>query len=563
MDSVVYLVLRRMRAPLLLLIFVYAVAIGGLVLIPGTDSEGRPWRFDFLHAFYFISYTASTIGFGEIPYAFSPAQRLWVSFTIYLTVIGWLYAFGGILALLQDAGFKRALARQGFARKLRRNHDNFYLICGFGETGAMTARLLANYRLKAVALDENPAVISTLALDSELGNLPALVADARDPAELIFAGLRHPHCLGVIALTGSDDVNVDVALAAMLLNRRSEIICRADTAIARGKLPSSHTVTLVDPFETFGAALAQALHQPHTARLHAVLRSLPGQPLPKYLQPPHGHWLICGYGRFGRAVERYLKGEGITVSIIEANPRQAPPHAVIGGATQAGTLQEAGINHAAGIVVGTGSDISNLATALISRELVPNIFTAVRQNQDLNHQLFDAAPVDLTMETSRLVVNRIFAELTIPLLREFLARADTQPDRWAALVVDKLSTLNKGTTPHTWVVEINETQSPALVNALGSEQSVTLEHLYCHPQRRTEYLPVLVLLSLCNGEAVLLPPPTHLLRVGERLLFAGDACSAREMEWVLGSEQVLTFVRDGTTLPAGSVFRWWTQRRLG
>ena len=56
----------------------------------------------FFDAFYFMSYTATTIGFGELPYPFTDAQRLWVTITIYLTVIGWAYAIGSLLTLLQD-----------------------------------------------------------------------------------------------------------------------------------------------------------------------------------------------------------------------------------------------------------------------------------------------------------------------------------------------------------------------------------------------------------------------------------------------------------------------------
>jgi len=37
-------------------------------------------------AFYFITYTATTIGFGETPFEFSYSQRIWVTFSIYLTV---------------------------------------------------------------------------------------------------------------------------------------------------------------------------------------------------------------------------------------------------------------------------------------------------------------------------------------------------------------------------------------------------------------------------------------------------------------------------------------------
>ena len=49
-----------------------------------------------------MSYTATTIGFGELPWPFTADQRLWVTFSIYLSVIGWAYAIGSLLTLLQD-----------------------------------------------------------------------------------------------------------------------------------------------------------------------------------------------------------------------------------------------------------------------------------------------------------------------------------------------------------------------------------------------------------------------------------------------------------------------------
>jgi voltage-gated potassium channel len=41
-DSVIFLVLRRMRAPLLTLIVLYSIAIVGLVLIPGAIRMAVP-----------------------------------------------------------------------------------------------------------------------------------------------------------------------------------------------------------------------------------------------------------------------------------------------------------------------------------------------------------------------------------------------------------------------------------------------------------------------------------------------------------------------------------------
>ncbi|MBR9884970.1 MAG: potassium transporter TrkA, partial [Oceanospirillales bacterium] len=77
MNDILYVLLRRLRAPLITLIVVYAVAVLGFTLIPGQDNDGNVWHMDFFHAFYFVSFMGSTIGFGEIPYAFTNAQRMW------------------------------------------------------------------------------------------------------------------------------------------------------------------------------------------------------------------------------------------------------------------------------------------------------------------------------------------------------------------------------------------------------------------------------------------------------------------------------------------------------
>ena len=63
MNDILYILLRRLRAPLITLIVVYAVAILGMTLIPGRDPDGNVWYMSFFHAFYFVSFMGSTIGF--------------------------------------------------------------------------------------------------------------------------------------------------------------------------------------------------------------------------------------------------------------------------------------------------------------------------------------------------------------------------------------------------------------------------------------------------------------------------------------------------------------------
>ena len=47
----VFLVLRRMRMPLIVLIGIFAVSVLGLSLIPGQDAQGRPDRMGIFDSF--------------------------------------------------------------------------------------------------------------------------------------------------------------------------------------------------------------------------------------------------------------------------------------------------------------------------------------------------------------------------------------------------------------------------------------------------------------------------------------------------------------------------------
>lgn len=156
-----------MRTPLLLLILTYAVTIAGLALVPGQDAAGNPAPpMSLFHAFYFLSYTATTIGFGEIPTAFSDGQRLWVIFTIYASVVVWIYSIGTLIALLQDRAFRRVLVERRFARQVRRIASSFYLLCGYGETGGVLTQALTDRHRRVVVIDLDEDRVNLIQLET-------------------------------------------------------------------------------------------------------------------------------------------------------------------------------------------------------------------------------------------------------------------------------------------------------------------------------------------------------------------------------------------------------------
>ena len=109
-----------------------------------------------------MSYTATTIGFGELPWPFTPAQRLWVTFSIYLSVVGWAYAIGSLLTLLQDRAFRQAAGPAAVHPQGRpRLREPFLLLAGYGRAGELLAKDFDALGQQLVVIDESVRPRST------------------------------------------------------------------------------------------------------------------------------------------------------------------------------------------------------------------------------------------------------------------------------------------------------------------------------------------------------------------------------------------------------------------
>ncbi len=562
LQKVVFLFFRRMRAPLLLLIFAYSVSVGGLVLMPGVDDQGNPWRFDFFHAFYFVSFMSSTIGFGEIPYAFSGAQRLWVAFCIFLTVIAWLYAIGRIFTLMQDPAFRRAVTEARFILDVRGIRTPFYIICGYGETGSLLVRALARRGIQCVVMDQNEDHLNGLALEDVGMDIPSMVANAAETRHLLEAGLRRSNCKGVVAITDNDDVNVKIAITSKLLHPDLQVICRAGTKEAVDNLASFNTDHIINAYEVFGEHLAMTQRTPSVHLLHAWLISLPGRQLDPPITPPKGRWVICGYGRFGQASARYLQAEGNDITILENREEKAPEGAIIGRGTEAAPLIQAGIRDAVGIVAGTNSDTNTLSAIMTARELNPDLYLVARQDRRADTAIFNAAKIDLVMEPSRIIVWRILPLITTPMLTRFLRLLRDNQESLASRALLQVRSLTKGVTPETWSIEITPDTTEAVYTALEAGEQVLLRHLLCDPHDREHMLPVIPLMHVHgDNENTLLPSLDTPLALGDRVLFCAREGCHRRMEWNQRNRNQLEYILTGIDHPAGSVWRWWAQRR--
>ena len=421
-SRITFIILRYMRRPILVLVCVYAVSMVGWILIPGVDAEGNSRTLSFFHAFYFLTYTVTTTGFGELPTTFTEAQRMWGIVSLYCGVIAWFYALGSIVGLVQNPDFRQSLAERGFAKQVARITEPFYIICGFGNTGALLARGLTDAGWTVVVVDQNPERVKTLMLREYHAEVAGLCADARIPEHLIEAGLLKPNCRAVLALTQDEAVNLKISVSARLLNPEAWVVTQSTSETHEDTLATlGPNVHIIDPFQTYAKYLGATISAPQLHTLNQWLAGTPGATLTDTLRPPEGTWILCGFGRMGRWIHETLESQGISTVVIDPHPDLRGTfgeNAIVGLANQKNLLA-AGVEAAAGIVAGTDNDSDNLSIVLNAKALNPDIFCVVRQNRYRNQVVFKAADADFIMMPSLVSARRILFLLIAPMLKTF------------------------------------------------------------------------------------------------------------------------------------------------
>jgi Trk K+ transport system NAD-binding subunit len=555
-SAAVFVVLRRMRAPLITLIVIFAVSVIGLSLVPGVDAEGQPARLSPFDAFYVMSYTATTIGFGEIPFAFSYAQRMWVTGTIYLTVVGWAYAIGSLLALLQDRAFRQALALRHVSRKVTRLREPFLLVAGFGQTGETVGASFDALGRRFTVVDIAEARIDALEIATYRADVPGVVGDARDPHVLGVAGLGHPWCEGVLALTNDDEVNLAVTMAAALLRPELPVVTRTTSAVVAERMAGFGSPTVVNPFDRFGDHLRLALRTPASYQLMTWLESGPGAELPpRGAAPAPGRWVVCGHGRFGQHFAADLRAEGLEVTTVDDTPGEAT---ITGDAADPDVIRQADLAGAVGLVAGTDNDTTNLSLVAEARRINRDLFVAARQNQPTDAALFAAMDVDALLVPTEVVAHDAYARLSTPLLWRFLRELPQQTDAWSDIVVQRLRGACGTRLEALWKVRLTRAEAPALVDRLAGGR-FRLADLLRDPVDRDEPLLAVPLLVLRGEEALLAPGGDLVLQQDDELLFAGRAVVHRAVETTLVVEGVADYLLTGHRVPSGWIWRKLTR----
>jgi voltage-gated potassium channel len=549
-TGAIFIALRRMRTSLLVLISSFTISISGMMLMPGVDPEGNTWRMDLFEAFYFVSYTASTIGYGEIPYPYSPQQRLWVVIAIALTVISWSYVIAQLLSLLRDRHFRGAVAQQRFARRVSNMREDFVLIVGFGDTGRELARMLdADGQWRLVVLDADPAAIAQVQLEAFQLDVPCHVADATDPSELIRAGLTNPKCAAVVATTDSDKANLAVVMAADLLTPGTPVVTRAATAAIAQQMADFGDPMVVNPYDLFGDELALAVTKPRAARLLDWLVTDAGSlPPAERRVPPSGHWLVISDQHWGQLLVQDLQQTGITAELLAVTSVHKGDH------HQNHPLTPERMAGLTGFVAATASDTENLSLLRAARRQNPDLFVVGFQNQVTNRPLYERLHLDYLLVPTDLVAQEARARIGTPMMWQFVQEVANRPDSWSGETTEKLAALDDNHRPRFWRIDLQPQTYPCLVDWLAHGDA-QLGDLLRDPQQREQHINAVVMLLIRQGTNTVFPAADTVLQPGDELLLAGTTGARAALQDVLAIPAAFSYTVQGQQSRIGRALR--------
>lgn len=563
LDRVTMVVLRYLRKPVFVLIMVYAIGVTGMALIPGKDAAGNVEYMSLFHAFYFFTYTATTTGFGEIPSAFTDEQRLWAVFCLYMGVVAWLYAIGSIISLIQNPHFTMALNEHQFARSVRRIKQPFLIICGFGDTGSLLARGLSDNWLGPVVIDTDPERIKALALRDYRVKMPGLCADPTVPKHLLDAGVNSPYCKAVVILTKDDEVNFRIAVLSKFLNPDIPVFCRTTSPHYTEQLTCLENVTVINPFRIFSSLMSMAITSPLLHNLNSCLVHSKGVKLGAPKSYPTGNWIICGYGKMGQWLEKSFIEQGISPVIIDPDlgDTEEGAHYIQGQANRE-TLLQAGIDSAAGVVVATDNDHTNLSILLSIHSLRPQIFTIVRQNSHVNQIAFDAARVSLILQSSLTTARRILKFIVSPQIQKFVEYLQQQDESVTAELVERLKQVVGDKQLQLWQIKLSQNQAATVIQYLRKNPALSLGELLRHPHNLDKQIHCVPFVIKRDKELTMLPDSSMILKENDEILLCGTQHSKTLLSATINNPYTLNYLVTGEEEPHGYIFQWLNKLKV-
>jgi voltage-gated potassium channel len=146
------------------------------------------------------------------------------------------------------------------------------------------------------------------------------------------------------------------------------------------------------------------------------------------------HYIVCAYGRVGRAVVEELRRQEVPVMVVDPDPALEPrlqadgvPH-LIADPSEEAVLRQMGVDRALGLVCAVDSDEVNVYITLTARALNPRLTIVARAARRQSLQALEKAGADHVISPYKLSGHRMAALTLRPSLVDFIEMVTVGPE---------------------------------------------------------------------------------------------------------------------------------------
>ena len=138
------------------------------------------------------------------------------------------------------------------------------------------------------------------------------------------------------------------------------------------------------------------------------------------------HYILGGFGRVGRQVAQEFAADGVPFVIVDQDPQKVEEciekgyPALLGGASEDATLEEAGIRRARGLIAAVNSDADNVFVVLSARKINPDLHIVARASSDESASKLQIAGANRTLSPYSVGGRRLASLAPQPLIVDFL-----------------------------------------------------------------------------------------------------------------------------------------------
>ncbi len=220
------------------------------------------------------------------------------------------------------------------------------------------------------------------------------------------------------------------------------------------------------------------------------------------------HYILCGFGRVGRLIAKEFSQHKVPFVAIEKDKETLSRHqwegllTIQGDATEEGTLVQAGVSRAKGLITALPSDAENLLITLTARDLNPKLYILARGGEEEGSE----------RKLGRAGANKVISPYQIGGLR--MAHTILKPT-----VVDFIEIATHSESLELEMEEIQIHPSSGLAHLALRDSGIRQEHGV-----------IIVAVKKASGRMVFNPSPEVLMEPGDRLVALGEPKQMKRLE---------------------------------